>query len=276
MDSDEGENNSMEMVCDLPQRSRSSLETVAEEEVEGYQPILVTPTTEWKSIPLLVEHSTRQLLAPSLEIALNKFFRYVTDVTEIRRSDLMIVLIYLIAFETGLVPKGSPLPPSCLLGKHHPYRSFDRRLVYHFASRLPFDWFRNRSGVFQLELELVHDSATNLSGTLVVFCSGDLLIVNLLPTCSEKTAFCTAIPISFYVPTTNAAQLPLLFQDLPRLAKKLKDELFIPFRNHMYASFVSSVHPSIRGLPPEIIHRIVNLLNDNSRRNLVKALDPDR
>ncbi|EAL41945.2 AGAP006814-PA [Anopheles gambiae str. PEST] len=277
MDSDASENNSvpLDKTNDELQRSRSPLETVAEE-AEGYQPILVTPATEWKSLPLLVEDSSRVLLAPSLQLALRHFFTHCgRDVIEISRSDLMIVLIYVIALETGLIPKGGSLPPSCRPGKHHTtYRSFDRRLVNHFASRLPLDWFGTRAGPYRFELELVHESATssNLSCTLVALSSGDLLIVNLLPFYGQKAGFSVTVPISFHVPAVNGNRLPLCYQNLSGLSVKLKNELFVPFRNHMYSKFVFTISPSLRGIPQELVARVMEYLDEPARRKLMEVL----
>uniref|UniRef100_A0A182KGS7 Uncharacterized protein n=1 Tax=Anopheles christyi TaxID=43041 RepID=A0A182KGS7_9DIPT len=276
MDSDASENNSvtLDKTNDELQRSRSPLETVAEE-AEGYQPILVTPTTEWKSVPLLVEDSSRVLLAPSLQLALRHFFTHCNrDVTEISRSDLMIVLIYVIALETGLIPKGGSLPPTCRPGKHHTYRSYDRRLVNYFATRLPLDWFRSRSGPYRFELELVHENATcgNLSCTLVALSSGDLLIVNLLPFYGQKAGFSVTVPISFHVPSVNGKRLPLCYQNLSGLSVKLKNELFVPFRNHMYSKFILTICPSLRGIPQEVVTRVSAYLDEPSRRKLTEVL----
>uniref|UniRef100_A0A182T703 F-box domain-containing protein n=1 Tax=Anopheles maculatus TaxID=74869 RepID=A0A182T703_9DIPT len=275
MDSDTGEQNAtpLETLNDELQRSRSPLETVAEE-AEGYQPILVTPQTEWKSYPLLVEDSTRLRLAPSLERALRYFFtRRGKDVTEISRSDLLIVLIYVIALETGLIPKGASLPTALRSEKHHCYRSFDKRLVNHFATRLPMEWFRYRVGPYQFELELLHEKAicSNLSCTLVALCSGDLLIVNLLPYHGLKASFSSAIPISYHVPAVNGDRLPLCYQYLRGLSVKVKNDLFVPFRNHMY-KFIPTISPSLQGIPPEVMLKVFAHLDNVSKKKVERAL----
>ncbi|XP_035915205.1 uncharacterized protein LOC118513489 [Anopheles stephensi] len=275
MDCDTGEQKAapLQNLNDELQRSRSPLETVAEE-AEGYQPILVTPCTEWKSYPLLVEDSTRLRLAPSLERALRYFFTHRgKNVTEISRSDLLIVLIYVIALETGLIPKGATLPSAIWSEKHHCYRSFDRRLVHHFATRLPMDWFRAGAGSYHLELELIHEKAirSNLSCTVVAFCSGDLLIVNLLPY-HGLSGFSTAIPISYHVPAVNAVRLPFCYQYLQGLAVKVKNDLLIPFRNHVYR-FIPTVSPSLQGIPPEVMLKVSAHLDSFSQRNVKLALN---
>ncbi|XP_053674662.1 uncharacterized protein LOC128724967 [Anopheles nili] len=257
------------------QRSRSPLETVAEE-TEGYQPILVTPKTEWNLRPLVVEDSNRVLLAPSLELTLRYFFTHCgKDVTEISRSDLMIVLIYVVALETGFTPKGSPMPAVYRSEKHHCYRSFDQRLVKHFATQLPMDWLRRRAGPYQLEMELVHEASTreNLSCSLVAFCSGDMLIANLLPSVGKATgaSFSTVIPISFHVPSVNSTRLPISYQYLQGLSLKLKNELFVPFRNLIFLKFVPIVNPSLLGLPQELVNKIKSYLDHRSKQHLLEV-----
>lgn len=275
MDSDTGEKNEtpLENLNDELQRSRSPLETVAEE-AEGYQPIPVTSHTEWKSYPLLVEDSNRLRLAPSLEHAVRYFITARDkDLAKISRSDLLVVLIYVIALETGLTPKGAALPSALQSEQLHCYRSFDKRLVNHFATRYPMDWFRNLAGPYQLELELVHEKATcsNLSCTLVAICSGDLLVVNLLPYHGLKAGFSTAIPIRYHVPAVNVERLPLCYQFLKGLSVKVKNDLFVPFRNHMY-SFIPTVSPSLQGIPCEVMSKVCAHLDKPSKRNVKRAL----
>uniref|UniRef100_A0A182M805 Uncharacterized protein n=1 Tax=Anopheles culicifacies TaxID=139723 RepID=A0A182M805_9DIPT len=277
MDSDSSEQHStpLENVNDELQRSRSPLETVAEE-AEGYHPIPVTPQTEWKSFPLLVEDSNRLLLAPSLERTLRHFFTHCgKDVTEIRRSDLMIVLIYVMALEVGLIPKGASLPTTLRSEKHYVYRSFDRRLVKHFATRLPMDWFHNRGGPYRFELELVHEKAQckNLSCSVVALCSGDLLVVNLIPHHGYKAGFSTAVPVSFHVPSVNADRLPLCYQYLQGLSVKVKDDLLVPFRNHMYTKFIPTISPSLQGIPMEVMSKVNAHLDIRSAQNVKKAIN---
>ncbi|XP_050072978.1 uncharacterized protein LOC126561075 [Anopheles maculipalpis] len=278
MDSDNGEENAaspLETLNDERHRSRSPLETVAEE-AEGYQPIPVTPQTVWSSYPLLVEDSTRVLLAPSLEQTLRYFFtRRGKDVTEISRSDLLIVLIYVLALETGLTPKGASLPSALRSERQHCHRSFDKRLVHHFATRLPMDWFRNSAGPYRCELELVHEKATrsNLSCALVAFCSGDMLVVNLLPHYGLKASLSTTIPISYHVPAVNADRLPFCFQYLAGLSVKVKNELLVPFRNHMYRSILT-ISPSLQGIPDEVLLKVMAHLDNTSINQLKRAITP--
>uniref|UniRef100_A0A182WI18 Uncharacterized protein n=1 Tax=Anopheles minimus TaxID=112268 RepID=A0A182WI18_9DIPT len=277
MDCDGSEQNStpLENLNDELQRSRSPLETVAEE-VEGYHPIPVTLQTEWKSFPLLVEDSNRLLLAPSLELALRHFFTYCgKDVTEIRRSDLMIVLIYVIALEVGLIPKGASLPAALRSEKNYIYRSFDKRLVQHFATRLPMGWFQNRDGPYRFELELVHEKALskNLSCTVAALCSGDLLIVNLIPYYGYRAGFSTVVPVSFHVPSVNSVRLPLCYQYLQVLSVKLKNDLLVPFRNHMYTKFIPTISPSLQGIPAEAMMKVYAHLNRRSTQNVKLAIN---
>ncbi|XP_052897635.1 uncharacterized protein LOC128304480 [Anopheles moucheti] len=275
MDSDTGEQNSstLENLSDEIQRSRSPLETVAEE-AEGYHHIEVTPLREWWLYPLLVEDSNRLELPSSLKLALRYFFTHCgKDVTEISRSDLMIVLIYVIALELGLIPKGASLPSALRSEKHYIYRSFDKRLVKHFATRLPMEWFRKRAGAYRFELELVHEKAlcTNLTCTVVAFCSGDLLIVNLLPYYGYKAGFSTVLPVSFHVPWVDADQLPFCYQYLQGLSMKVKNDLFVPFRNHMYTKCIPTISPSLQGIPIEAMLKVYAHLDPRSKQNVKLA-----
>ncbi|XP_049297529.1 uncharacterized protein LOC125771182 [Anopheles funestus] len=275
IDSSEQTSATLENHNDELHRSRSPLETVAEE-AEGYHPIMVTPQTVWSSYPLLVEDSNRLMLAPSLELTLRYFFTHCgRDVTEISRSDLMIVLIYVIALELCLIPKGASLPASLRSEKHYVYRSFDKRLVKHFATRLPMDWFQKRAGCYRFDLELVHEKALykNLTCSLVAFCSGDLLIVNLIPHHGYKAGFSTVIPVCFHVPSVNADRLPLCYQYLQGLSMKLKNDLFVPFRNHMYTKFIPTISPSLQGIPAETMLKVCAHLDLRTRENVKEVVN---
>uniref|UniRef100_A0A182N7E3 Uncharacterized protein n=1 Tax=Anopheles dirus TaxID=7168 RepID=A0A182N7E3_9DIPT len=275
-DSNEETSGSLNKMNEDLQRSRSPLETVTEE-AEGAPPFLVTPKTDWESYPLLVEDSSRVRLAPTLDCTLRYFFTHCPkDVSEISRSDLMIVLIYVIALESGLIPKGVPMPAACLTEKYHSYRAFDKRLVKHFATRLPLDCFRNRASPYRLEMELVHQKAVrdNIDVSLVAYCSVDLLVVNLLWSANLTVCFSTVVPVSFYVPAINANRLPFCFQHLSRLSVKMKDELFVPFRSFAYSKYIPVICPSMAGLPQEVVKHITRCLDFRTRRNLLEVLKP--
>uniref|UniRef100_A0A182Q965 Uncharacterized protein n=1 Tax=Anopheles farauti TaxID=69004 RepID=A0A182Q965_9DIPT len=273
-DNNEESSGSLNKMNEDLQRSRSPLETVTEE-AEGAQPFLVTPKTDWESYPLLVGDSSRVRLAPSLDSTLRYFFTH-SPVTEIRRSDLMIVLIYVIALESGLIPKGVSMPAACLTDKYHSYRSFDIRLVKHFATHLPLDCFRNRAGHYRLEMELVHEKAIrdNIAVVLLAFCSGDLLIVNLQSCTDSAVVFSTVVPINFFVPAINADRLPFCYQYLSRLSTKLKNELFVPFRSFVYHKYIPVIYPSMEGLPSELVKHITRCLDFRTRRNLLEVIKP--
>ncbi|XP_058121986.1 uncharacterized protein LOC131281385 [Anopheles ziemanni] len=247
-------------VDDDHERSRSPLETVAEE-AEGYRPILVSSQTDWKTVQLLVEDSHRASLTPSLELALRHFLANCKkDVREISRCDLMIVLIYVIALESGLIPAGASLPDKCRPDKVHIYRTFDVRLVKHFATRLPMECFRDASKAYRLEMVFAHGDIPDGRATceIVALPSAELMIVNLISNCTKTISInpCSVIPVNFHVPSINAVRLPLCFQSLKQLSVKLKNELFVPFAAMMYQQFIPIINPSLTGLPPELKDKI--------------------
>ncbi|KFB51537.1 AGAP006814-PA-like protein [Anopheles sinensis] len=249
-------------VEDDHERSRSPLETVKEEaEAEGYQPILVSSKTDWKTVQLLVEDSHRASLTPSLELALRHFLANCKkDVREISRCDLMIVLIYVIALESGLIPAGASLPEKCRPDKAHIYRTFDVRLVKHFATRLPMGCFRDASNVYRLEMVFAYGDipGSRAACEIVARPSGDSMIVNLISNYTKmiSTNPCTLIPLNFHVPSINTVRLPLCFQSLKQLSVKLKNDLFVPFVAMMYQQFIPIINPSLTGLPQELKDKI--------------------
>uniref|UniRef100_A0A182IT22 Uncharacterized protein n=1 Tax=Anopheles atroparvus TaxID=41427 RepID=A0A182IT22_ANOAO len=256
---DSGDENArvQQSADEVLERSRSPLETVAEE-AEGHQPILVRSETDWKTVQLLVEDSHRASLTPSLELALRHFFgNCKKDVREISRCDLMIVLIYVIALESGLIPAGATLPQVCRLDKQHTYRTFDARIVKHFATQLPMECFRNASNFYRLEMTFAHNDIAGCA--IVALPSADLMIVNVIPNFTKASTKnpCTAIPVNFHVPSVNAVRLPLCFQSLTLLSVKLKNDLFAPFAASLYQHFYPILNPSFPGLPQELQEKIV-------------------
>ncbi|XP_035791569.1 protein nutcracker-like [Anopheles albimanus] len=262
-----------------PERSRSPLPlpTVAEEG-EGYQPVPVKPWTDWDSMQLLVEDSNLLSLAPTLEATLRYFItHYPHPITQISKCDLITLAICVVAFETGLSLDGCPLPPMYKSNQLSTYRSFDNRLVRYYGTHLPMAAFANRSKAFSLDLCLLPGGALEdvQRCALVAFDSSDLLIVSLIPAegSSLPKGFSSALPISRYIPLVNIGRLTVCFQRMKELSRKLKDELFLPFRDIAYDSYQAFRYPSLMGLPEELKSRLVKYMDKSSQENLRVSYD---
>ncbi|XP_052860718.1 uncharacterized protein LOC128267822 [Anopheles cruzii] len=245
-------------------RSRSPLESVAEE--EGYRPIPVTPQTDFSAIQLLVEDSNLQSLTPTLEAAFRHFIaNYPRPVAEISKNDLIRVVIYVVALETGLTPRNCPVPS---FGKmRQVYRSFDKRLVHHFVTRLSVDSFASPSNLCSMDLCLMPirvDENNYFGCKLTSFVSGDLLIVSLVPAGAFPVngGFSVALPISRYVPLVNTERLAVCFQRLKELSYKLKNEVFVPFRDNIHHTCLTFGYPSLIGLPVDINLELTKYLDE--------------
>ncbi|XP_058066838.1 uncharacterized protein LOC131216379 isoform X1 [Anopheles bellator] len=239
------------------QRSRSPLESVAEE-TEGYRPIPVTPQTDLTRIQLLVEDSNLQSLTPTLEAALRHFIaNYPRPVAEISKNDLIRVVIYVVALETGLTPRNCPMPSFGKSKMPQVYRSFDKRLVHHFGTQLSVDSFASQSNLYSMDLCLMPirvDENNYFGCKLTSLVSGDLLIVSLVPAgvVPINSGFSVALPISRYVPLVNTERLAVCFQRLKELSYRLKTEVFVPFRNNIHHTCLTYGYPSLIGLPVDI------------------------
>lgn len=156
-------------------------------------------------------------------------------------SDAVMVASHLLMLETGFVPQGSELK----LGV------------------MPEGW-RSASGLYKLQY--THPLCGGSLTSVVAVCMGRMLVINttLKVTETVDTSCKLYLDPSSYVTTTSTESAAIAFRDLRKLSRVFKDQLAYPLIAAARAAMSLPVAFGLAALPPELLLRVLRLLDVRS------------
>lgn len=169
--------------------------------------------------------------------------------------EVLNVLVAHVATEAGFVNKNT----DTIAYNYSWYYSFDRRIFED-------DWIKPSQ---KMEVKFVMDQSCDF--TIECHDMDDLaLIVAYKNDQSSKLLSCPSVvlPISRYIPFKKLLNsLPSSFRKLNELSWKLKENVFFPLRNDIYAAN-QVTSPYLNGMPFMILEKIHKYLKQTDRKNL--------
>ncbi|KAM8709266.1 hypothetical protein ACLKA7_016124 [Drosophila subpalustris] len=227
------------------------------------------PTTNEKGKkeeePLCLEYATPDAVPLHLRQMLSQHSE-----TKISSVELLMLLIYLVALESGFVEdnayvkKQEQLKPVPAVGCFHIYN------VRLLSQQSPLRSRKSEDALFRFVLRTLLDaSATEdpstvatLQSHLMAVVLGDLLMVTLSPAPpSKEPGYSICLSIGRYVLNVQLEPLYKRFRKLDELSLQLRQKLFQPMRAQQLLTLKLYLHPSLLGLPDELYHEIFRYLN---------------
>lgn len=191
---------------------------------------------------------------------------------KISSVELLMLLIYLVALESGFVEdntyveKREQLKPVPAVGCFHIYN------VRLLSQQSPLSNRKIEDVPFRLVLRtLLDESATQENSNVIILQShlmavvlGDLLMVTLSPVPpSREPGYSICLSIGRFVLNVQLEPLYKRFRKLDELSLQLREKLFQPMRAQQLSALKFYLHPSLLGLPDELYNEIFRYLNVN-------------
>ncbi|XP_034481617.1 protein nutcracker [Drosophila innubila] len=235
------------------------------------KPCLITAATDVKGQqeeePLCLEYATPDAVPLHLRQMLGQHTE-----TKISSVELLMLLIYLVALESGFVEdntyveKRDQLRPVPAVGCFHIYN------VRLLSQQSPQTIRKSEDAPFRMVLRtLLDESATQedsnvstLQSHLMAVVLGDLLMVTLSPAPpSKEPGHSICLSIGRFVLNVQLEPLYKRFRRLDELSLQLRQKLFQPMRAQQLLALKFYLHPSLLGLPDELYNEIFRYLNVN-------------
>lgn len=217
--------------------------------------------------PLCLEYATPTSVPLHLQYVLQEYKN-----SKLSNAELLLLLIYMVALESGFVEnqsfveKRALLKPVPSVGCFHVYnvRLLSRERV-HYTKDFEDTGFRMLLRILldnscPEEPAITHKLQSRLFAVLL----GDLMMVTLSPVApSKEPGFSTCLSIGRYVLNVQLEPIYQRFRKLDELSLQLRQQLFQPMRAQQLLSFKPHLHPSLLGLPLELYDKIFTHLNNN-------------
>ncbi|TDG53203.1 hypothetical protein AWZ03_000018 [Drosophila navojoa] len=218
-----------------------------------------------EELPLCLEYATPSSVPLHLQQLLQQYKN-----TRLSSAELLLLLIYTVALESGFVEnesyveKRSLLKPVPSIGCFHIYNV---RLL----SRQRVNYTKDDTN-FRMLLRLMLDNSSmeepaaiyTLQSHLFAVVLGDLMMVTLSPVApSTEPGFSVCLPIGRYVLNVQLEPIHQRFRKLYELSLQLRQKLFQPMRAQQLLLLKPHMHPSLLGLPVELYDKIFAHLNNN-------------
>ncbi|XP_055625617.1 uncharacterized protein LOC129768175 [Toxorhynchites rutilus septentrionalis] len=233
-----------------------NLETVAEECEDDKK------ANNDLKLGVLVEDSTKSQLSKYLARLLQHFTQRYQHEVEISSFDLLFMVIYCLALETGFIPEGHVLEDA--QGVLRP--GFDRRLMHIFSAIVPSNLYDRVNRSYRLDVYLpgIEDNCA-----LVGIKSGDFLCLTFtILQRSDMLSQSILLPVSRYIPIINFQKLNISCQNLKDLSCRVKNNIFIPIRDALCQASSPSLYPSLIELPDEVL--VILLVKYLDRRSIMR------
>ncbi|XP_064548975.1 protein nutcracker isoform X1 [Drosophila montana] len=239
------------------------------------KPCLITAASESKiqaekekeKEPLCLENATPDAVPLHLREMLSQFSQ-----RKLSAAELLMLLIYLVALESGFVENQSYLEKRALLKPVSAVGSFHLYNV-RLLSHLPTHYTREfEDTAFRMLLRTLLDSKsseepsmiTALQSSLIAIVLGDLMVVTLSPVApSKERGFSTCLSIGRFVLNVQLEPIYQRFCKLDELSLQLRQNLFQPMRAQQLLALDLHPHPSLLGLPSVVYDEIFKHLNKN-------------
>lgn len=185
-------------------------------------------------------------------------------------AELLLLLIYTVALESGFVENESYVEKRALL---KPVPSVGCFHVYNvrLLSRQRVNYTKDDTN-FRMLLRIMLDNSSmeeptaiyTLQSHLFAVVLGDLMMVTLSPAApSTEPGFSVCLSIGRYVLNIQLEPIYQRFRKLDELSLQLRQKLFQPMRAQQLLSIKPHMHPSLLGLPVELYDKIFTHLNNN-------------
>lgn len=220
-----------------------------------------------EELPLCLEYATPTSVPLHLQQLLQQYKN-----TKLSPAELLMLLIYVVALESGFVEnecyveKRALLKPVPSVGCFHVYNV---RLL----SRQRVNYTKDDTN-FRMLLRIMLDNSSmeeptaiyTLQSHLFAVVLGDLMMVTLSPVApSTEPGFSVCLSIGRYVLNVQLEPIHQRFRKLDELSLQLRQKLFQPMRAQqlLSLSIKPHMHPSLLGLPVELYDKIFAHLNNN-------------
>lgn len=215
---------------------------------------------------LLVEDSHGERIAPHLRKVIKNARLNASDPNEF---DYLFWAIYAISIECGFYyndinqKEDEPLPIVNFINY-----SFDFRKVNDLCD-LPRNYITANGQVYDIEL-CIRGSAFNGIKEFKFVClkTTEALVLSMICKYSIKNSFSAFLSVKDFIYMVNP--IPV-YKNLNTLSMSLKNNIFLPARNFYFIEHPKR-HPSLMGIPQELLEHIMNLLSPRDEKNLQRVL----
>ncbi|KAH8315879.1 hypothetical protein KR067_013223 [Drosophila pandora] len=223
--------------------------------------------------PLILEHATLESVPKHLENLMEQY----KDKKYPPAPELLILLIYLLALESGFAEEETYMDKRHLLLPVPAFSSFHARNVQLLSEQPAKYVISFNDTAYTMRLRTLLDKhaiqgaglVTVLQSRLMAITVGDQLMVTLSPAPSSKLpGFSVSLSIGRYILNIQPKSKPIYhrFRKLDELSFQLKQNLFQPMRSQQLTQMAQNLQPSLLGLPGELYQEIFVYLNENQMK----------
>ncbi|KAH8379985.1 hypothetical protein KR009_008412, partial [Drosophila setifemur] len=224
------------------------------------------PEKKKEDPPLILEQATVEAVPQHLE----KLMAQYEENRKIPSAELLDLLIYLLALESGFVEEETYGEKRHLLKPVPAFSSF-HALNVRLLSEQPVR-YTNGFTINRMRLRTLLDKhapeeaslVATLQSRLMTVNMGDDLMVTLSPAPqSNQPGYSICLSIGRYVLNVQAKKKPIYhrFRKLDELSYQLKQNIFQPMRSQQLMQMEQKLQPSLLGLPDELYDEIFRHLN---------------
>ncbi|XP_005185149.2 protein nutcracker isoform X1 [Musca domestica] len=234
-----------------------------------------------QDLPQIMNLNCLLLADTTLECAplhLQHVLRHFENASRIAPGELLFVLTYIIALESGFVAQKHYEEMGSRLHWISSTTSYHSKNVLRLSRLAPNYESNEEQTRFYLKLSSITDmnvtSTDQISALLAAFVTGDFLIVTLSPaTSTTAKGYSVALSIGRFVLSMSIKNKPIYqrLKKLDELTNLLREQLFVPMRNQHLYWLSAPIYPSLDAMPPELYDNILQYLSFNQLKILVNV-----
>lgn len=188
----------------------------------------------------LIEESTSEKIPKLLEDIIKQIYQ--NKEQDILRKDLFCVLIVVLMIENGMK----------LVNKN--FDIID--LLISFDTEQLSQW---KSPVGLYETIFVMCCFRDIKVKLIISPLGGISVINAIINVPNSETYTVCLPVSRYVVSPLATNIPMKFRDLKHLSMMFKNNIICPVKSRIL-SFYGYASASLIGIPDEILYKIMLLM----------------